>query len=146
MKPDELLELTTIISTKEFELDVYAKTIIESRVIIGKLIFKANTLFIVQDIYFETIINGDEYTNNWTIYCTLKNIKTAKRLEKNYILPKILNKISYEGFYIQIKTPELESGFHIVSHYQFKKIDIYNKTHRKYILKQYIFTEKNYTH
>jgi hypothetical protein len=143
MNPDELLELTTIISMKEFEGEVYAKSIIETRDKIGEMVFKVNTLLVVQEIDINQKKNDDgSDTWTWIVRCTLKNKKFDKRFEKIYVLPEVRNPIIYEGYYIEIKSPELESGFHIVSHYQYKKIDIYNKIHRKYILKQYIFYRK----
>jgi len=145
MNPEELIELTTIISTKKFEGYVYAKSKIDLHDKIRKMTFSSYTLLTVEKIVVNYQQNKDDSEiKTWIINCKLRIEKYAKLFEEKHISPEIRNNIFYDGFFIEITSPELESGFYILSHFNYSVKDINNKIYREHILKEYIFKKKEF--
>jgi len=141
MNPDEILPLATIISTEEFEGELFTKSKIHFRESIGIIVFKSNIEFIVEKIDYEQQSASNETDEHWicVIQCTLKKEKQAKLFEKKNIPTKFRNDITYRGYFMQIKSPDLENKFQLVSNYDYSVIDINNRIHREHVLKEFLF-------
>ena len=137
---DELESLSTIKSEKSFVAEVLVHYRAPGTGYLGFHFFKPNIELNITGITYSYDVK-EEYRDDCfihQIYCNFVNKLTESRISRKIVPKEDRDNKYYDSIYLIIKCSEAMKKFKIVCKPDFSQIDINNKVHRQYIIKQFL--------